>query len=959
MTRKRHVRLLPKPFDRAWLWPVVGVLPALILILLNRRALDLVRGELTRDGLQAYHCVLGWLCGLIIIELLAYVATRWLRHRLPFWIPAAVFGLNVAYLWGFCILSQHMIPSTVADWMLSAPQLLFQQFALISPILFYTLLAMVGRRCLRVKGVADAALSSAVLVCVPAGWLMISALSSATRWDLDFPTWLIVFLVFASSAIMVGAFLRVLLWLYSIAGRRLVVAILASLVLPIAGLVLNYTIPFPCDLQDWRVYALTVLNALVVCWPSRRDSVRPGLWFARVLTLPFTLYFFLVFLPFLPLAIPAILAVGSGFLILAPTMLFVIHSSVVYTESRVVAARWGRGRTVLAFIVALLVLPALYTGGALLHRGAINRAVAVIYEPDYSKPSVPIQRGLAKAALKRLRAVKAGRYLPFINEYYNGIVFGGMTLPDHKIDHMESILFDREKEEAKPRTRWGGDADFFSMFTGSTTRRQNWNRRPRLARAVTLSEWEVTHTESNGLITAAVTLTMSNPGANQDEFVGRIELPRGASITGYWLDVEGERVPGQIFEQKTAEWVYHMIRDSTRRDPGLLRFDGEHTLDLNVFPFAAKQERQCGLELVYPIGWQQDLKINDQALELPGGSHPAAGAVRFAAGGATSLLLPASALLELPHVKRKPYFHFLVDASDRAVADAGDYAALAGALAVKHPDVEDAMVDFVSFETTEGTAGIVLMKEALAELQRVPRARFGGGYWPERAARHAIARWATGNTFATRVPVFICITQRQDDDRPPVALGAFARYVPESPQVFDVDEAIALPSRSVVVFAADDHREVLAADEAGWLIMPADAPVSALDASGKPIPVTATALPPPQPQLAAATRGHVLGRQGKEAPVKADGLRRTILGLSRESGVLLPGTAYIVVENSAQWEMLKRSEKKALAQSGALEFDEFDSAKDKAVLSEPGSTVWLLLMILPALVMMHRRRALP
>jgi hypothetical protein len=41
---------------------------------------------------------------------------------------------------------------------------------------------------------------------------------------------------------------------------------------------------------------------------------------------------------------------------------------------------------------------------------------------------------------------------------------------------------------------------------------------------------------------------------------------------------------------------------------------------------------------------------------------------------------------------------------------------------------------------------------------------------------------------------------------------------------------------------------------------------------------------------------------------------------SRESGILIPATSYIVVENQAQWRMLERSERTKLNQNEALEF---------------------------------------
>ena len=43
---------------------------------------------------------------------------------------------------------------------------------------------------------------------------------------------------------------------------------------------------------------------------------------------------------------------------------------------------------------------------------------------------------------------------------------------------------------------------------------------------------------------------------------------------------------------------------------------------------------------------------------------------------------------------------------------------------------------------------------------------------------------------------------------------------------------------------------------------------------------------------------------------------------SRDSGILLPSTSYIVVENQAQWRMLEQSEAQKLGQNAALEFRE-------------------------------------
>jgi len=47
-------------------------------------------------------------------------------------------------------------------------------------------------------------------------------------------------------------------------------------------------------------------------------------------------------------------------------------------------------------------------------------------------------------------------------------------------------------------------------------------------------------------------------------------------------------------------------------------------------------------------------------------------------------------------------------------------------------------------------------------------------------------------------------------------------------------------------------------------------------------------------------------------PATAEGKRRELLARSRQYGILIPETTFIVVENQAQWDMLDRAEIKSL-----------------------------------------------
>jgi ATP-dependent Lon protease len=102
-----------------------------------------------------------------------------------------------------------------------------------------------------------------------------------------------------------------------------------------------------------------------------------------------------------------------------------------------------------------------------------------------------------------------------------------------------------------------------------------------------------------GGVRSLLTLKMANDQSSRSEFKAPIELPDGVLVSGLWLYMDKERVAGQLFEKKTAMWVYHMIT-SERRDPALLICTGPGTAELCVFPFEPGQERTVEIELLRP-----------------------------------------------------------------------------------------------------------------------------------------------------------------------------------------------------------------------------------------------------------------------------------------------------------------------------------------------------------------------
>jgi hypothetical protein len=73
-----------------------------------------------------------------------------------------------------------------------------------------------------------------------------------------------------------------------------------------------------------------------------------------------------------------------------------------------------------------------------------------------------------------------------------------------------------------------------------------------------------------------------------------------------------------------------------------------------------------------------------------------------------------------------------------------------------------------------------------------------------------------------------------------------------------------------------------------------------------------------------------------------------IVKRSRDSGVLVGSTSYIVVENSAQWNVLERKQKQKLRNSAALEIE-------AAAVPEPST--WCLILLGGALFFLRLRKS--
>ena len=954
---------------RMLLW--TAMLPQLLLLLLNWRAWGIVHREMNPEQLhramQLGACEAALLLGAAAIIGILYRQKR----EVGLTLCGGILLTGIGYLWFFTASMERLIPTTIADWMLPGSQIIYYQYALMMPALFYAGLRLACFPA-RLGKTADIGASLAAVIAVPLTWYIGLRVFDSLWHFINPETWMILTLAIGSTVILLIAFLRVLTHAYfalaAVSWGRPVMLFVAGMIAPLGGLLLNSKIPFPYDFQSQYVYLLTCLNALFLLLPfTDREGRNTLAWSLRCITYPFSLYFFIVFLPFLPLSLLAMIAGGAGFLILAPTLLFVMHTRALAEEARALRKTWGAARLLALFVVCTALLPVGLAGRALLDKQALRQALDTAYRPVFADGEVTINRAALKRTFKRMQDIKYGIYLPFITDSYDAIVLDGMILPDRKREYLETLFF------GKPFERQKKDSMFTDIFNPASMRRRDRNQnRVRLPpRDVQLTGTECHTAAAGGTTTTTIVLTLQNHSSEGAEYVTDITLPDGVFITGYWLHIGEERVPGRIFEKKAAMWVYHMIRDQTRRDPGMLTYNADRTVRLSVFPFAAAETRTTEIAFSYPTGMSPRLQIGETAVELQPGVAEAGIALQSSDADTTAIVLPATTAAGLPTVTREPYFHFIVDCSERAASAYDGFAEQIDRVSAQVPGANRCQITLANYEFALITSAPVPLADAASVIAAFEgRLPFRGALCPERAIKSALLyardNPVIGDNNLPMVPVFVIV---KADDSPLLreedGFGPFADITPDVDACyavrrdgqFDAYPFRGAPTRIVsaipppqpaILLRAGTTYATCPADRASVERLPADASPEYYDmASGGFRPLEHMQSLPGDSLTAQGLALMRAWEQNQFEPRLADAARPELLARSRASGILLPTTAYIVVENRAQWDMLQRAEAKSLKANSKLEFDEF--------IESPAPPMLFLLPVVFLLPIIRRR----
>lgn len=973
--KDKDERLLPARVFSKWNIIAWAIVPQLFLLFLNWRNYSLISGDASPEQKTVWFTAMGlevlllgfFIGGLVFLQKRGKEITKIVA--LIGLVPPAAF---IAYSF---FPFHEAIPRGAQLWILPPETVIIDQATWMMPAILYALLVLAAHP-VRTLG-RELCISVAAIISLALLWALASEGHLSDKVLLPL---LATFFPIIGIAIFY-AMMKTLIHIYLGMSKaratgpgasridadifRTFCGVLA-IALPLLGLMINDLVPFPYDFQSPLVYLLTVVNGIALTLPNFRSVLaRRALWLAQLILLPFSLYFFITFMPFLPMSVPGMIVWGGGLLVLIPSVVLMLHTLRLIDGFK---TEMSEGHKVMATagLAATLVLPLLFVGGAVRDRTVVQDAVDFVYNDDFATDrTFPHEPSGVARTLNKLKSFKEGLRLPYLTSTYNQIAFDGLILPDSKMKKLSSAFVGKELEIQPNSNR---------NFFGRGSAFSNIRRGDPPHTDVSLKLLQATHHIDDLLATSLVAVPMQNNLNSQGEFKTSITLPEDVIISGFWLHIGDERVPGKLFEKKSAMWVYKMIRDIARRDPGVLRYTAPNTVELRVFPLQGHEHRKVEIEFLYPRGDRKTVQIGAQTVALEQRDKYEDAVLAWGGETGTSVSLADEALAQLPQVKRTPYLHFLVNHAQPSKLSAEQLGSAIEAARSVVPEATLGRVTLANFAFTE-VGGPELQKfDALraAAVEAHQSTTKQGGFLPERTLKRALFRYdrdfreaEAGDSLLTHYPVYMLLNGDGTAEVDPAALPDMAYYsalVPEMAALYQYrsDQWSSAPWQNAtqdVAILRLGGRNAIVPRNRGTQLSHFDHPPTAEKALAA-CASTTDSFDPLEAKWVEKDSRYLTAmdavrrqRLATLNPGRTTDSLYDLVHLSKDTGVLLDSTTYIVVESHAQWEMLERSEKKKLKANKAM-----DMGEDHALDSVPEPSTSLLLLISSAFLIMHRRR---
>lgn len=640
-----------------WLF-LINTLPILILFALFIGQYNIIKSLLENDNLMLWKTfgIILFLLGLLNFCYAAWTISR--KQSVTIWYGIVSLICHIAFIYSFSYNADRIIPISIPGWMISGDKIVYVGTFLM-PTLAYSLFVLVSHFTPETKE-HKAWKSFLIALVIPISFYIFSQLLWPLWQPLEeyFTIHMIIVLLIIATLVFLFFLIR---GLYILVSERidawkkyqLAWKIPISIIFPILGLAVNNghlveELNFNesgvfGDFNNKWFYILAVVNGIFICFPEIMNiRYRTLLYVFRSIFFSYTFYFFIVFLPYLPLSIFAITAIGVGFLMLTPLLLFVIHVSELSRDFSFLKQHHSDKLLWTFAMLSFLIIPFCINISYLKDKKILNNALNYIYTPDYSKEHDIDLTSLQKTIeeIKKHKDTNQelvfNNKIPYLSSYFNWLVLDNLTLSETKINTIEKIFF-------------GANTHFF--------RAEDFQQNDKV-KITQISNSSIYDSGQNAWLSwIDMEITNESLTNNFSEFSTVITLPEGCFISDYYLYVGKKKEMGILCEKKSALWVFSNIRNENK-DPGILYYLKGNKVAFKIFPFAEKEVRKSGIQILHkePV----TIILGDKVVKL-GSDKNSHSVVGYTDENLSYISTKDKNLLK--PIRRKPYFHFLVDIS--------------------------------------------------------------------------------------------------------------------------------------------------------------------------------------------------------------------------------------------------------------------------------------------------------
>ncbi|HIP27115.1 MAG TPA: MSEP-CTERM sorting domain-containing protein [Flavobacteriaceae bacterium] len=922
---------------------IINTLPIILLFFMFYGQFNIIKTLLKPENIRAWIIFSGTLAVLSFTNFIyaVYLIIKKKQISILYGFIALLVYIPFIYIYGQN--SRDIIPWSIPRWMIFGEMILYVGTFLM-PTLVYSLFILAIKLTAKLQE-QKAWKSFAFAIVIPAFWYLFS--------QVILPLWKPISYKYRHHVMMIFVIIGTLIFLfflirgiYIIASKKsgtwkkyeLAWKIPITIVFPLLGLALNNGLLFNTfSISETGVfgnftsiwyYLLAIINGVLLCLPNYKNKTyRIILFLGRVITFTYTFYFFMVFIPFLPLSIVAIIVFGAGFLMLSPLLLFIIHINELSKDFSYLKTQFTKPFMWIISFIGIIIIPLFILLSYQNDKKVLNKTLDYVYTPDYSKnyniDTKSLQKTLNVIKLnkdkRRNNGGIFGTQTPYLSTFFKWIVLDNLTLSDKKINTIEKIFFN----EKPIRIRKENIVNKTTKITNITTK----------------STYDNTQKAWRSWINLEI--TNSSDLNRFAEYATTINLPIGSFISNYYLYVGDRKEMGILAEKKSAMWVFNQIRN-TNRDPGILYYLTGNKVAFRVFPFAKNEVRKTGIEILHkePI----ELFLDDNLVKLGDNSKIIEDKIIETDN---VIYVTATQKEDLKTVERKPYFHFLVDVSNNKKELIKDYKNSIQKV-LKEYKSENSKISFVSSYTKT-----IDFNNWKTEIEKQP---FKGSFFLDRAIKKTLINSHNDKTY----PILIVVTDSIDKAILKNDFADFKNNFPENDKFYNLHKTGIINAHSLI----NNSKKVITKNtkinlENTVLEYNYKDKTYYLPNDNKPnILLKKDNYLVSKYEIKKNNWKSALAMQGmwKTQILHPETSHKGWLQLvkySFMSKVMSPVTSFIVVENEAQKAMLKKKQEQVLNANKSL-----DVGEDRQRMSEPSTIILILIFILILFYRERRKRKL-